>query len=194
MYHIYSYFPERLLENWSFIKRLIGLSSCPTVKLPYRLWNVLLAASRCFHTRADLQLFAAGGSRLHESHSEIILACFIFGFLFQMHREAWNMSCFLADSNFWNSVSKNTFPWVNNSLKATVRQNKTQGILFSLSAQLSWCTFCVIQIEIKSLIQVFRNNESNEINILQLFLFCQCKVCGFEENCWLEMWFIFSFI
>lgn len=148
------------------------MSSCPTVKLPYRLWNVLLAAARCFHTRADLQLFAAGGSRLHESHSEIILAYFYFWILVSAASRSLKYVVFLADSNSWNSVSKNTFPRVNNSLRATVRQNKTQGILFSLSAQLRWCTFCVFQIEIKSLIQVFRNNVSNKINILQLFLLC----------------------
>lgn len=40
LYHICGYFPKRLLGKRGFIKRLIGLSSRPTVKLHYQLCGV----------------------------------------------------------------------------------------------------------------------------------------------------------
>lgn len=50
-------FPKKAIIKLSFIKRLIGLSSCPTVKLHYQLCRVFHFASRCIHMRADLQLW-----------------------------------------------------------------------------------------------------------------------------------------
>ena len=70
-------FPKKAIEKRGFIKRLIGLSSCPTVKLHYQLCRVFHFASRCIHMRADLQLVAASGDAeftqiehqtLHENH------------------------------------------------------------------------------------------------------------------------------
>lgn len=51
------YFPKRLLENWGFIKRLIGLPSSPIVKLHYQLCGLFHPDSRGIHRRADLLLY-----------------------------------------------------------------------------------------------------------------------------------------
>lgn len=62
MHRACSYFPVSRLENRGFIKRLIGLSSCPTVKRHHRLCGASRFVSRCIHMRADLQLLAACGN------------------------------------------------------------------------------------------------------------------------------------
>ena len=50
-----TFISQKAIKNWEFIKRLIGLSLCPTVKLRYQLCRVFHFAARRNHMRAGLQ-------------------------------------------------------------------------------------------------------------------------------------------